>query len=151
MSLLDMPVKKNSVLWKKLLKCMDSSMLSLSRLEADLSLDPDEYSMDEVKMIDDCTTQLEAFVAQEFVSAIIAAGKAMCKKLKTIVQACNDVKRELHDDNRLSNSLKACSKFRRFMTRNKKFIQNQPEFFRLLYSIIRYEDIFRLKKTIIVV
>ncbi|OMJ84346.1 hypothetical protein SteCoe_14572 [Stentor coeruleus] len=145
MSLLSIPIKKNSNLWKKLLECMENSTFALNTLEIGLDEDLDECSMSEVEMIDDYTTKLEGYVAIEFIATVMAAGKKICNKLKAITQAFSEIQGELTNDS-LLNSLKACTKFRRFMSKNKRFIQNHIEFTRLFYSISYYEDVLRLKR-----
>ncbi|OMJ74030.1 hypothetical protein SteCoe_27148 [Stentor coeruleus] len=145
MGLLRIPVKKNSVLWKSLLDCIDTSSFLLARLADSLESELEDDSMNKVEMIDEYTTDLEGYVAQQFVSTVMMSGKALNRKLRTIIKGFINESTGSYDEVVLSNSLKACNKFRRFLTRNKQFIQNQPEYSRILYRFIRYGDILREK------
>lgn len=145
MALLRIPIKKNSVLWKKLLDCIDTSAFLLTKLAAGLGSDLESCSISKVEILDEYTTDLEGYVAQEFVSTVIMSGKALNKKLRLIIGGFTNESTGGYNEIGFSDLLKACSKFRRFLTKNKQFVQSQPEYSRILYRFIRYEEILRKK------
>ncbi|OMJ91732.1 hypothetical protein SteCoe_5630 [Stentor coeruleus] len=144
MALLRIPIKKSSALWKKLLNCIDTSAFLLNKLAAGLGSDLENFSMSKVEMIDEYTTDLEGYVAQEFVLAIIMSGKVLNKKLRIIIDGFSKPTGG-YEEFRISDCLKSCSKFRRFLTKNKQFVESQPEYSRMLYRFLKHEDTLRKK------